>query len=171
MGKQLDPCCTFSCCHVGGSPACLPAASRWLLCMPLDSDVPSVCCFWIELWFFLPVSVCEILCFWRLPSTVNLMRMFPSEVSYKQVKGFLALVSLREGLWSLVGFISLVHDLAFFSHSQHFTNGVSDFVVKPRLVHKYPAFSKPAFLRSGPFISLSCHCCQCVSYASDSAFT
>lgn len=64
------------------------------------------------------------------------MKMFPLEVNYKQIKGFLALVSPREGLWSLVGFILLVHDLALISQSQSIINsGVSDFVVKLKLVH------------------------------------
>ena len=41
-------------------------------------------------------------------------------------------------------------------------------MVKPRLLHKYPAVSSPAFLRLGYCISLACHC---VSYASDSTFS
>lgn len=97
------------------------------------------------------------------------MKMFPLEVNYKQIKGFLALVSSREGVWSLLGFIPLVHDLALISHHQSIINsGVSDFVIKPRLVHKYPAVSSPAFLRLRGFISLVYHC---VRHASDSVFS
>lgn len=115
------------------------------------------------------MSVCEIPCFLCLPGTVNLMKMFPLEGNYKQMKGFQALVSPREGVWSLVGFIPLVHDLAHISHSQSIINsGVSDCVVKPRLVHKYPAVSALPSRGCVAFISLAHHS---VSHASDSVFS
>lgn len=63
-----------------------------------------------------------------------------------------------------MGFIPLVHDLALISHSQSIVNsGVSDFVVKPRLVHKYPAVSSPGFLRWGRWVSLAYHYVSCAS--------